>query len=222
MKRVYVLRGVALLLCAVLLVGTGCETMGGSAGAGALIGAGIGGVLSGREGAMIGGALGGLVGAIAYDVKRRRLASREEVREEIGYEESMGLYLEGNGIDISNPAVSHGQETEINGKYRLAGVDTVSQGGPVQVREKLTLERDGEVVAVLVDEDVTQDDDGEFSTDVTLEVSDEIEPGVYRLSQVVSLEDKQATNGQGMTVTEMSAEVHLFPSESAVVMASAR
>ena len=87
---------------------TGCETMGESAGLGAVIGAGLGAVVGGDgdrlEGAAIGAVLGAAAGAVVHDVRRVRAEktrTAEETAELYDYTPSQGesMVLEESRIE---------------------------------------------------------------------------------------------------------------------------
>ncbi|HNR32257.1 MAG TPA: hypothetical protein PKI11_15305 [Candidatus Hydrogenedentes bacterium] len=177
-----------LLIIAVVglaLVHIGCETYGQSAGLGALVGGGAGAIIghqSGHalEGAAIGAALGAATGLIVHDVKARRARTAEETAQQYNYQPSQGLKLQIERSEVLPNFVARGNEVESQVQYALLG-----SGGGVEVTEKRTLLRGGQVVSELSSESFVRSD-GTWVSSQRFRLPNDLQPGEYAVMQRVS------------------------------------
>lgn len=177
---------VCVWMVGVALALSGCETYGGSAGAGALIGAGVGAVIghqSGHagEGALIGAAVGGLTGIVAKDIQVKRQRSRAETAAEYNYEPAQGEMLTFEHARVQPSPVARGHMAEGTIEYALLG--TGSNG--VQVRETRTLKRGNEVIAEISSKSFTRTD-GTWASSQQFRIGRDLAPGEYVLVQKIA------------------------------------
>jgi len=119
--------GTVSLVTVAALVLVGCETTGQSAGLGALVGGAAGAIIGAQsgntaEGAAIGAVVGAGIGALVGHVKKKRLASREQVIEEY---KSAGAPVPSDPtvtleqVTVAPDAVKYGDVVNVDGKYTM-------------------------------------------------------------------------------------------------------
>lgn len=186
-KRTFVTLAVCLLT--VGLVAAGCETMAGSAGTGAALGAGTGAIIghqSGRawEGAAIGAVLGGITGAVVHDVRERRARTQQETlahyQEQHNYQPDQGRMMEMESVRVAPSEVRPGGRAEAVMEYAVLGMGA----GGTEVTEAWSFMRGGRTVSELSARTVNRQD-GTWVSTLQFQVPEDTEPGVYTMSQRV-------------------------------------
>jgi hypothetical protein len=168
----------------------GCETYGGSAGMGALIGSGAGAIIGNQsghagEGALIGAVVGGVTGLIVKDVmvnaQKKRDAQAAAAAHQYQVEQGKRLYAETAQV-APNP-VKPGNQVAASMEYSVLGA-----GSGAPVTEVRTLQRDGKTVAT-VSEDTFQRTDGTWESTCKFTVPPGAQPGTYKLVQTITVPD---------------------------------
>lgn len=175
----------ALGLALVMIVATGCETVGKGAGLGAAIGAGAGAIIghqSGHagEGAAIGALLGAAAGAIASDIRARKAKTAQETAEAYNYQPTQGLKLVFENTMANPVSVKPGDITEVSIQYALMGT-----GGSIPVKETRVLKQNGQVIAQLESQEITRED-GTWISTARITVTSNLKPGECQVVQTVS------------------------------------
>ena len=168
----------------VALIVSGCETYGGSAAAGGLLGAGAGAIIghqSGHagEGALIGAAVGALAGVVAKDVRVKRARKREETAAQYNYKADQGEMLTLENAQALPSVVKRGNMVEASIQYALLGT-----GAGTSVKETRTLKKGGDVIATVSSKTFTRDD-GTWVSTQQFQVPENLEPGQYTVVQTV-------------------------------------
>lgn len=184
---------------------TGCETMEGSAGAGAALGGLAGGIIghqSGRgiEGALIGALVGAAAGAIVHDVRDRQIRNRQQTHEVYDYREDQGFRLNIEGTKVDPPHVPAGSDTTGSFDYAVLGA-----GQQVVVKERFVLMTENdEVLAEVYTEDVTRSD-GTYHKGVNIEFPEDTPAGTYRLTNTVTAQGVTSRNHTDFEVLSQTA-----------------
>jgi hypothetical protein len=183
---------VTVISCALVVSVTvlGCETYGGSAGVGALTGAGLGAIIGNQsghagEGAAIGAVLGGVTGLIIKDVKvnaeRKREAAAAAAAHQ--YQPTYGQKIYPESAAIIPQTVAPGNQVNAQMQYSVLGT-----GSGAPVTETRTLLRDGKPVTTF-SEKTFQRTDGTWESTCTFTVPPNAEPGTYTVTQTVRVPD---------------------------------
>ncbi len=184
-KQVSGWRIAGIIVCGMaMLCNAGCQTYGEAGALGAALGAGAGAIIghqSGHagEGALIGAALGGVTGLIAHDIKARKQKDRAATATEYDYQPSQGEMLTLENAQALPSTVRRGNLIESSIQYALLGT-----GGGTQVTETRELRRGEEVIAEVSSKTFTRDD-GTWVSTQQFKIPANVQPGTYKVKQVV-------------------------------------
>lgn len=176
--------GITVILLSVALVG--CESYGGAAGLGALVGGGAGAVIGNQsghalEGAAIGAALGALTGLIIHDVKVHRQRSAEETAQVYQYQPTQGLKVVLERSEALPNRVMPGNEVESQIQYAILGAGP----GIEVVEQRMLLSANGQVLKQLSSESTVRTD-GTWVSSQSFRLPNDMQPGAYAVQQRIS------------------------------------
>lgn len=187
MRNKKLLALVALLVVAGF-ISAGCETMAGSAGTGAGLGAITGGIIGhqqgrGWEGAALGAAVGGMTGMIVHDIRAQRTQSPEAVQEEYiergeWEPESQNRILEMRRAAVEPRELRRGQTGRARMEYDVLGMRGT------EIVETREIRRGNQVVGQLSSEAFTRGD-GTWESSQPFDVTSDMDPGLYTMVQRV-------------------------------------
>jgi hypothetical protein len=177
MRRKKWFTGVSMTVCLGLAL-AGCETAGGSAGAGALAGGALGAIIghqSGHagEGALIGAALGGLAGWGIHHARTRQLRNAQQTYQDYNYKSDDGFKLDMRGASVSPQTVAPGQTVTTKLEYA-----TMGSGNGVNVEQRRVLKKDNEQLVEL-EREVINRTDGTWESELEFGVPKNATPGTY-------------------------------------------
>lgn len=194
---------VLVLVISAFLV-AGCETMGGSAGLGGLIGAGTGAIIGNQsghagEGALIGGVVGALAGVIVHDVKTRQMRTAQETAQEYNYNPSQGFRMDVKGGSVAPGNVRPGGEVTSTMQYAVLGT-----GPGVTVAEKAELKQNGQTLKTLASRNIDRTD-GTWENTIRFNMPDKAPAGEYLLAQQISAQGQTFSRDTAFTVATTTA-----------------
>ncbi len=198
MKRA-IYYGLCVAVVSMALAATGCQTYGGSAAAGGLLGAGAGAIIGNQsghagEGAAIGAVVGALTGVVAKDIRVKRQKSREATVEEYNYQPTQGEMLTLESVQALPSVVDRGNMIEASIQYALLGT-----GAGTTVTETRTLRRGSEVVSQVSSKQMTRAD-GTWVSTQQFKIPANTAPGTYEIFQVVQTAQNTVSGSSPFTV----------------------
>lgn len=183
MRRKKWFTGVSMMVCLGLAL-AGCETAGGSAGTGALVGGALGAIIGNQsghagEGALIGAALGGLAGWGIHAARNRQLKNAQQTYQDYNYKNDDGFKLDMRGASVSPGTVAPGQS--VTTKYEYA---TMGTGNGVDIEQRRVLKKNNEQLVEL-EREVISRTDGTWESEMEFGVPKNATPGTYVVSHGV-------------------------------------
>ncbi len=200
MKKITV--AVAVFGLALVLAGSGCQTVPRGAALGGALGAGTGAIIGNQsghagEGALIGGVVGAAAGAVASDIRARRTKSAQETAKAYEYEPSQGEVLKLESVSVLPSQVRRGNMVEASIEYALLGAPS----GGAAVRESRTLLQGGQVVAEIGTKSFTRED-GTWVSVAQFKVLDSLELGEVSVQQVIETNQSRISGTAKFTIIE--------------------
>lgn len=194
----------------------GCETAGGSAATGALVGAGLGAVIGHQSGnagtgAAIGAALGALAGYAVHKSRTRQTQTAAQTYDQYDYEPQKGFQLDVREGDVTPSVVEPGGTVKATMEYATLGTD-----GGVRVQEARVLKTQDD--SLTLDEETVTRSDGTWQNTLEFQVPDDAPAGQYRVTQKVAAQGKSASEMLIFNVQPQQAKADGQPQRYVVTM----
>jgi uncharacterized membrane protein YebE (DUF533 family) len=193
------------VLCAALLVASGCETMEQNkgatgaavgAGAGALAGALIGGKKHRTRNVLIGAALGAVAGYAIGKYIEHRTKTAQQTNVDNNYQPTQGTRLELVGVAANPAAVTRGSQVDLQATYALMAADVNT---PIQVTETRSIMYNGQQLTQFGPRTVNYTP-GTYTSQAPMSIPQDATPGNYELVVTVAAAGQQKQDKAAFTV----------------------